>query len=453
MNLKTNLTALLGITLFSGLQAQDAPTPLDYRRSSMTMVLIEDEDLGKSKDLVIKSYNSYPFPDKYNKHEIADKKFDAAAIKLTDAEFLAAGFYKDTFRTPMDFLKAAKYPLRPLRYLKDSSAVQGPNKNELLQLKLQKYISQKNIARQMFDTWFNRKGNDLNLEVISKRGMYSASAEKVEESKDATLKVDFLMDFELIANTYTVFNKLNFFANEPVAALARDLAKAETEKKMASMPEAMRKKALDQLDTVYERTKEGYTVICTSFLYQLEWNKEVAEKFQNYFLNNENVENRGAIWDTTSLFKIKFVGKSVTSSIVTFKIGERRTEEQLIDIQIKRAIDNSLARLQKNHVQFRPVAPVASVNPLTARIGLKEGLEAGQTYEILKVQEENGIAKYVSVGKVKVDKKFPIFDNRYGADDEPALDESGNPTSPVSFTTFTGGKKAEASINFLRLVK
>ncbi|MFZ9700098.1 MAG: hypothetical protein ACO3AF_03340, partial [Flavobacteriales bacterium] len=148
MNLKTNFAALLGITLFAGLQAQDAPTPLDYRRSSMTMVLIEDEDLGKSKDLVIKSYNSYPFPDKYNKHEIADKKFDAAAIKLTDAEFLAAGFYKDTFRTPMDFLKAAKYPLRPLRYLKDSSAVQGPDKNELLQLKLQKYISQKNIARQ-----------------------------------------------------------------------------------------------------------------------------------------------------------------------------------------------------------------------------------------------------------------------------------------------------------------
>lgn len=456
MNLKTNFAALLGITLFSGLQAQDAPTPLDYRRSSMTMVLIEDEDLGKSKDLVIKSYNSYPFPDKYNKHEIADKKFDAAAIKLTDAEFLAAGFYKDTFKTPMDFLKAAKFPLRPLRYLKaDSSvAVQGPDKGELLQLKLQKYISQKNIARQMFDTWFNRKGNDINKNLLLERGKYSASAEKMDDAKQAALAENLYEDYELISNTYTVFQKLNFFPNEPVAALARDLAKAEARKKMAAMPPAMLQKSLDQLDTVYERTKEGYTVICTSFLYQLEWDAAVAEKFKGYFENSELMAKRGQIWDTTSIFKIKFVGKSTTSSIVTFKIGEKRTEEQIIDLQIKRVMDNSLARLQKNHVQFRPVAPVSSAAPVTARIGMKEGIEENQTFEVLAIEfNEFGFPRYKSIGKVKVDKKQPIWDNRIGADQEPALDASGNPVVGPAFTSFAGGKKVQPGIHFLRLLK
>lgn len=456
MNLKTNFSALLGLAMFSGLQAQDAPSPLDYRRSSMTMVLIEDDDLGKSKDLVIKSYNSYPFPDKYNKHEIADKKFDASAIKLTDAEFLAAGFFKDTFKTPMDFLKAAKYPLRPLRYLKaDSSvAVQGPDKAELLQLKLQKYISQKNIARQMFDTWFNRKGDSLNIALLLERGKYSASAEKMDDAKQAGLEANLYEDYDLISNTYTVFQKLNFFPNEPVARLARDLAKAEARKKMAAMPPAMLQKSLDQLDTVYERTKEGYTVICTSFLYQLEWDADIAGKFKGYFLNEELKSKRGQIWDTTSIFKIKFVGKSTTSSIVTFKIGEKRTEEQIIDLQIKRVMDNSLARLQKNHVQFRPVAPVSSVGPVTARIGMKEGVEAKQTFEVLAIEfNEFGFPRYKSVGKVKVDSKQPIWDNRIGADQEPILDEAGNPVTGPAFTTFAGGKKVQPSINFLRLLK
>jgi hypothetical protein len=251
-----------------------------------------------------------------------------------------------------------------------------------------------------------------------------------------------------------VFQKLNFFPNEPVAALARDLAKAEARKKMAAMPPAMLQKSLDQLDTVYERTKEGYTVICTSFLYQLEWDAAVAEKFKGYFENSELMAKRGQIWDTTSIFKIKFVGKSTTSSIVTFKIGEKRTEEQIIDLQIKRVMDNSLARLQKNHVQFRPVAPVSSAAPVTARIGMKEGIEENQTFEVLAIEfNEFGFPRYKSIGKVKVDKKQPIWDNRIGADQEPALDASGNPVVGPAFTSFAGGKKVQPGIHFLRLLK
>ena len=42
----------------------------EYRRSSLSMVLLESESFP-NKEAVISSWNNYPFPDKYNKHDIS----------------------------------------------------------------------------------------------------------------------------------------------------------------------------------------------------------------------------------------------------------------------------------------------------------------------------------------------------------------------------------------------
>ena len=138
-------------------------------------------------------------------------------------------------------------------------------------------------------------------------------------------------------------------------------------------------------------------------------------------------------------------------SLVTFKIGEKRTLTQVIDLSVKRNVDKVYAMLQREYEVFRPIAPVNSINPLTARIGLKEGVEPGQKFEILESEKDKktGLFKWKSIGTAKVDKKLPVWDNRFGAKEElpagtPAADE---------FTTFSGGGKAEAGIHFLRLVK
>jgi hypothetical protein len=444
---------LLMCLLFNTLSsyAQD----ITYRRSSLTMVLIEDDKLGKSKDLVIKAYESNPFPDKYNNHVIKDKKFDPGKVKITTEDYLNSGFYKDTLRSPKDFLMAKKKPFNTIRYLKadNSEAVLEPSSEELLQIYLDKYIKEKDLAKQVVGTWFNRTENGkMDFDVIKERGKYSASAEKLDEAKEAALEVDFLMDWDLISNTYTIFHKMQFFENEPVAAAIREAAKAEALAQLEGKPEVLLKKALEGIEKVYEKTKEGYTVKCISYLYQLDWNDEIAQKAKSYLFNNE-VDPKTA-WDTTSLFKMNFVGQITSNSIVTFKLGEKRTEEQIIDLQVKRTMDNALAKLQKKYVQFRPVAPVSSVEPLTARIGMKEGLEPGQTYEILKLEfDQFGIPKYKQKGTVKVEKKQPIWDNRQGADEEELLDENGAPVQKREFTQFAGGKNAEPYINFLRLIK
>ena len=80
-----------------------------------------------------------------------------------------------------------------------------------------------------------------------------------------------------------------------------------------------------------------------------------------------------------------------------------------------RNIDNVFAKLQKKYVVFRPVTPISSVGPITAMIGLKEGLEPGDKFEILKSTKDpkTGKISYVAFASAKVDKDFPIFDNLY----------------------------------------
>jgi hypothetical protein len=455
INFQKKLTAVLFVVISMKLLGQ-ASVNTDYRRSSLTMVLIENNELGNLKDLVTKSYYSNPFPDKYNEHQIADKLFDPNKLKLTTQDFLSAGFYKDTLKTPKDFLIALKKPLNAIRYVTPDStkAVQEPTQEQLLNIYISKYINEKKLAKQTVASWLNRTPNgDMDWSEIIKRGKYSASAAESENLNKTLDQKDYFKDTSLISNTYTLFNKLTFFANEPVARDIRDKAKEEVTKKLAGKPEVLLTKALQGIDAVYEKTKEGYTCIVNTYLYQLDWNDSIAEKTRNIFFNANFTGDKKIAWDTTSLFKMKFIGKTTTSSIVTFKIGEKRTEEQIIELQIKRSLDKALAKLQKEHVQFCPITPIESKSPLTAKIGLKEGVEPGQKYEVLKLNELNPLKPFLErVEVVTVPKKGHIWDNRQGADQEPLLDKEGNPIVTPALTTFDGGKKASETY-FLRLIK
>jgi hypothetical protein len=443
----TGLAILLGVT---NLVAQT--NEVKYRRSSMTMVLIEDEDLGSYKDQVVNAYEANPFPDKYNEHTVDDKKFNVTEMSLTDEDLVMSGFLTDTLKTPVSIMKATS-KMKTLRYITDdkSVAIVLPNKAEEIQARVDKYIREKGIGKQMVSTWFNRKEDgSMNWDLIKKRGLYSASAEDLEDSKTQADPTNFLFDFDLIGNSFVVFNKMNFYENEPVAAKVRDAAKAELVVSMAGKPQLIVDKANQQIDKVYDKMKEGYTVKCNTYLYQLNWDEDVATKYKNYFFNS-NIDPVVA-WDTTSLIKMNFVGKTISSSVVTFKLGETRTEEEIINLQIQRTMDNALTKLQKKYVVFRPVAAITGVNPVVARIGLKEGLEPGTNFEILEsYKDELGLPKWKSIGKVSVDKKKEIWDNRKGA--VAKLDENGVAIPTEEYTTFKGGAKAQPGMHFIRQVK
>jgi hypothetical protein len=147
-------------------------------------------------------------------------------------------------------------------------------------------------------------------------------------------------------------------------------------------------------------------------------------------------------FENSDIFKLKLVGTQYNQSLVTFKLGEKRTQEQIIDLALVRNIDKSFSTLQKENDVFKPMVPVLSVNPITAQIGLKESLKGGEKFEVLELttNSKTGLTEYIKVGTVKVDKKL-IWDNRYNAGDKQEniqLDKEGK---PITATVFKGSKK------------
>jgi len=426
-----------------------------YRRSNLTMVLIEDNNLGKEKDMVINAYNANPFPDKYNQHDISDKNFSTEKIKLTNQDYIKAGFYKDTLKTPMDFLKAKKKPFNKVRFLKADSTIGilEPTDEELTNIYVYKYITDKKIAKQVVSSWYNEtigKSYPVDIEKVRERAAYSADAKDLKDFKTSQQLIDKVMkDTSIIRNSFVVFNKMKFYENEPVARLIRDAALAEANTQLAGKPEIIVKKALESINKLYDLTKEGYTVQCNTYLYQLDWSKDVVSKTKQYFFNSEMKDKSNAFWDTTNIYKLNFVGKTVTGSIV---VGGKKSLQEIIDLQVKRTMDNAMAKLQKENIVFRPVSPINTFGPITAKLGLKEGVEPGQQYELIQPEYEDDILLgYKRVGKIKVSKKSPIWDNRVGA--EPTKDIEGK---LVNVTTFKGGKKINSEnvgVTYLRLIK
>ena len=111
-----------------------------------------------------------------------------------------------------------------------------------------------------------------------------------------------------------------------------------------------------------------------------------------------------------------YIGKQTVKSGVTTLKGVNRQEEYFVKV-CTRSLDKAIAQLQKEHQEFRVKTPLLSTEPLTAQIGVKEGVSEDSKFEVLEVLEENGQTKYKRVGTIKP-KKDRIWDNRYLAEYE-----------------------------------
>jgi len=118
------------------------------------------------------------------------------------------------------------------------------------------------------------------------------------------------------------------------------------------------------------------------------------------------------------------------------------------DTLIAKATINSfeavIAKLQKKYEVFRTKTPLLSGDPITAKIGLKEGLEAGDKFEVLEqvLDEKTGRTTYKRVGKIKV-KSGMIWDNRFGAE----YDQAAATGQPVAAQSTAAVSTEEASMD------
>lgn len=438
------------------------------------MVLVSSDDFVQGyKDTVLGSWNNYPFPDKYDKHEIGLSSIDVKDIEITLEEWKSWGYYskKDTLKTKALVLAAISV-MKDVELLKPDSSlcVVLPSEKVIYQKKIEKVIQEWGIAKKLVATWFNRKSDgSFDMELVGARGMYNATEMEAAIAKNQIQGMSLITDAgeELIKNTFITFTTLNFVENGPIAEKIRTaayLAAAITPSAIAQV--SMRTAA----DLAYDIMKDGWSLYSKTWLFRLKWNDSIAEIFYNTMWNNPEA------FDKTDLFELEFVGVQYNSSMILDKMLKSRTKGEILDKVIVRNLDNAFVKLQKNNEAFRVKIPVlAGVPPITAQIGTKEGVKPSSIFQVLemKLDPNTGKTTYSVVGKVKPDKTH-IWDNRYkGApiavfegkpvteeedDIEIDMEEKGEEKVPPSanpnehFTVFKGAKNVQPGM-LLRQLK
>ncbi|TXI70332.1 MAG: hypothetical protein E6Q45_02450 [Flavobacterium sp.] len=352
-----------------------------YRRSSLYSVMIDQPTLPYAGEIK-KNFENSPIPDKFNNHNLSKRIYDLGELPTdgSDSPVLSA------------------------------------------------------IARDIVAKWFNRSSKGgFNMNLIKERGFYDASALDVVKAQASKRGLDLLADAgeELIGKTFVLINEFKYTDKAEVAEKTSGWLNAIGT--IADYAGASNVSTVTTLTSAGATVAgKGYIVKTNAHLYQLVWDEETAAIFYNdYWADDKTITPaKKKAFDESTIFKLKYIGTDTSWSDIQSTVFTSKSDEQLIERATVKAIDRVIVKLQKNHDQFKTKTPLYTVDPLTAKVGLKEGITKKSTFDVLEqVEDENGKTQYVKVGVVKVDSKYPIWDNTYGAQEE-------NPNSTVDRTYF-----------------
>ena len=395
--MKKIIKIIIAMLFIHNIYSQDA-----FIRSSLHMVMIEDFNFNNGP-LVKNSFEKYPFPEGvYNNHNVNQKYLDLTQYILTPEEEIQYGVNKS---------KGGKL-LSDVATASSAGIVQD---NSKVEYQLLKFINQKKFAHELLKKWFNIKEDgsfnqdyvaemiNLQLTEEQKKAYSLAASASSEQDKNREYLID---------NTYIVFNRMNFVSNEVVALPIYEKSKTKANE-LSGIKQTL---ALKAAESVYNKTKEGYSVWTTGWLFDFKWDKLDLSNFKKAIVSGKIDFEK--FYETN--FSLNFLGTEKATSLVTFSLkkGEaNRSESEIIELSTNRNIDKVLVKLQRGYEQFMPVFPIQSEKPIGAYLGMKEGLEGGEVFEFIEEQDDG---TYKTSGSIKVDKK-KIWDNRYGSSEKKGM--------------------------------
>lgn len=410
-----------------------------YRRSSVCMILMDETSMPK-RDVIQNAFLTAPMPEKYNDHNIDVRIFDASRLSITDADKAAydQAVYgeggKSKPAVSNETKKAIGSGLGKLGKMaggtagaaasKTGAAASSSTDRNDFAVKSYKYLMEEKVAKQLFDKWFIDGGN-FSMDLIRERGLYDASALDVQKAKSSVRGLGILEDAgeELINNTFVVVSRFRYLSKDELVAEIDAAAKAVTSQLGGSS-------AISSASTAAVKASlgAGYYVRITSFLFKLNWNEDIAGKLYAELWDNMSAYN------SSDIFSLQYVGEETAWANVKAGVFTNKSEAELIDIATVNASDAVLAKLEKKYDVFKTKTPILTTDPVTAAIGMKEGVEAGDRYEILEksVDSETGKTSYKRVGTVKVSAD-QIWDNRFMAGEERELTGEGQSFTSTKF--------------------
>ena len=370
----------------ASLSAQEAE---EYRRSSIYSICIS-HDREKYASEIKDVFVSMPTPDKYNNHDLDIKLISSMSKKESEEN-------------------------------------------------ITEFLDENNIAKGLVGFWFNRnpETGECDVERIAERGLYDADYFDVEMSKLSIRGEAMLKDAgeELIKNTFVLVNDIRYVDKEQSAKVASGILKGLGSIAGAFLGSSVSNVA-NKVGSVVEDIR-GFRVIVVSYLYQLEWDDEIAGKFYNdYYISKgeENPDKVAAFNADNETFKLKFIGAKRVDSGETSYAGVFQPIDMIRKV-CTRSIDKSVLALQRTYEQFQVKTPIYSVDPeISAKIGMKEGVTEDSRYEVLETRMTgDGITEYKRVGIIR---PIPgmIWDNRYMATEE---NTEGSELSETLFTKVT----------------
>lgn len=384
------------------MQKNSGEVDSNYRRSSLYTMMITNPSRTNESD--IKSYFAYKLtPDKYNNHNL-DERFIGASSQ----------------------------------------------KNELDNIV--EHLDRNKVAHQLIAKWFGRgpKG-DFNMTLIKNRGYYDASIMNIKKAQNSVKGNAILAQAgeELIGNTFILVNDSKYLNKEDIGKVANG-AITMLSNRMGLLGSLVAKTAVTTM-------AKGYMVSTSSHLFKLVWDAETQQRFYDelYFdasemtpANKAEIERKRAAFDNADFFALDYIGTDKSSADVQSTAFTTKTNGELIGRATIKTIDNIISKLQAEYDVFKTKTPIFEGDPLSAKIGLKEGLTAKTKFEVLEKQlADDGTTSYVKVGLVKVDPNYGIWDNRYGADEENKSQE----TDRTYFKAISGSEFSPGQL--LRQVK
>lgn len=362
----------------------------EYRRSSIYSVLVNHTEQNFAAEIK-DAFLQIPVPDKYNDHDLS--------VKVLDMDKRLAG-----------------------------AASQKENSD------ITQFLNDNNVASRLVAKWFNRDAQTgvCDMELVKERGLYNATEFDKQLASHSARGMAMLQDAgeELIGNTFVLVNDIRYVDKGKRAKTAGTFLKI-----LGSVAAIATGTNIDNLtDNLGDmiETIKGFSVRINTFLYKLDWNDEQASLFyQEQYTSQPDSEKRNNFENARNIYNLKYVGKVESRGGSVSFMGVKE-EEPIVMVRkaCQRAIDENVVDLQREYEEFRTKTPLVTVEPLTAYIGMKEGVSEKSQFEVLEVVElENGTHKYNRVGVIEPIKNL-IWDNRFMAVEE------GAPGATLGVTTF-----------------
>lgn len=382
----------LGALLLLGVDKTKAQNQeFEYRRSSIYSLLINHENQKFAKE-IREAFVAIPVPDKFNDHELSVK------ILSLDKKLKGAGSDKENMELAL-FLK----------------------RNE--------------VASRLVGKWFNRDNETgvCDMELVKERGLYNATEyDKILAEKSARSNA-LLMDAgeDLIGNTFVLVNDIRYIDKSKTGAAIGIGLKILGAVAGAATGNSDYTDLGDSYGDIAE-TFKGFKVKINTFLYKLDWDEASAITFYKDQYTVKPDKNKQTNFEKgRGNYKLKYVGKVESSGSTTSFLGIKLDEPVvMVRKACQRALDENIASLQHEFEEFRTKSPLVSAQPITAYVGMKEGVTKDSRFEVLEVVEkDNGTREYKRVGVIRPIADL-IWDNRYMAEEE------GVAASALGFTTF-----------------